>query len=76
MRSTFKKLFPPYHVLRTQRFSNETGRHYAQPKSTKLNTTDVRVKQGEDEKNRNDGMLEYWNNGYDSLHHVEKYDDS
>jgi hypothetical protein len=26
--------------------------------------------------NWNDGMLEYWNNGYGSLHHVEKYDDS
>jgi hypothetical protein len=21
-------------------------------------------------------MMEYWNNGYGSLHHVEKYDDS
>jgi len=25
--------------------------------------------------NWNDGMLEYWNNGYSSLDHVEKYDD-
>ncbi len=25
--------------------------------------------------NWNDGMMEYWNNGYDSRHHVEKYDD-
>ena len=24
----------------------------------------------------NDGMMEYWNNGFDSLHHIEKYDDS
>jgi len=24
----------------------------------------------------NDGMMEYWNNGYGSLPHVEKYDDS
>jgi hypothetical protein len=26
--------------------------------------------------NWNDGMMEYWNNGYDSRHYVEKYNDS